>query len=68
MTAIGCHRSHPHENMNEVCELKTKVAQLTNDLRKMTVSRDTWMRRAQRRELALRGWAQDEIENYMREE
>ena len=24
----GCHRSHPHEEMNEVCKLKTEIARL----------------------------------------
>ena len=30
--ARGCHRSHPHERMNEVCELKTEIARLRNAL------------------------------------
>lgn len=28
----GCTRSHPHEDMSEVCKLKTQVAKLTNQL------------------------------------
>lgn len=27
-----CARSHPHENMNAICELKTEIARLTNKL------------------------------------
>jgi hypothetical protein len=28
----GCKRSHPHENMDAICELKTEIARLTNKL------------------------------------
>jgi hypothetical protein len=27
-----CTRSHPHENMDEMCELRTEIARLTNEL------------------------------------
>jgi hypothetical protein len=27
----GCHRSHPHENMDAMCELRTEIARLTNE-------------------------------------
>ena len=27
----GCSRSHPHENMNAMCELRTEIARLTNE-------------------------------------
>lgn len=27
-----CTRSHPHENMDEICELRTEIARLTNQL------------------------------------
>ncbi len=27
-----CARSHPHEDMNELCELKTEIARLNNKL------------------------------------
>ncbi len=27
-----CTRSHPHENMDEICELRTEIARLTNEL------------------------------------
>jgi ubiquinone biosynthesis protein UbiJ len=28
----NCSRSHPHENMDEMCELRTEIARLTNEL------------------------------------
>ena len=30
-----CARSHPHENMDAICELKTEIARLTNTLENM---------------------------------
>lgn len=27
----GCHRSHPHENMDAMCKLRTEIARLTNE-------------------------------------
>ncbi len=27
----GCHRSHPHENMDSMCELRTEIARLANE-------------------------------------
>lgn len=27
----GCHRSHPHEDMDAMCELRTEIARLTNE-------------------------------------
>lgn len=32
MLEQGCHRSHPHEEMNAVCQLKTEIACLKTDL------------------------------------
>jgi hypothetical protein len=33
MTQLNqCTRSHPHENMDEMCELRTEIARLTNEL------------------------------------
>lgn len=29
--ASGCTRSHPHENMDAMCELRTEIARLTNE-------------------------------------
>lgn len=36
---VGCSRSHPHEEMNRVCELKTDIARLKNEM-----SHWTWVR------------------------
>ena len=36
---LGCSRSHPHEEMNRVCELKTDIARLKNEM-----SHWTWVR------------------------
>ena len=30
--AKGCHRSHPHENMDDACKLKTEIARLNNQM------------------------------------
>lgn len=30
--AKGCHRSHPHENMDEACEQRTTIARMQNDM------------------------------------
>jgi hypothetical protein len=34
----GCHRSHPHEEMNEVCTLKTEIARLKAAARQAPVA------------------------------
>jgi hypothetical protein len=31
LPAPNCTRSHPHENMDAMCELRTKIARLTNE-------------------------------------
>jgi len=31
LPASGCTRSHPHENMDAMCELRTEIARLTNE-------------------------------------
>ena len=31
LPASGCTRSHPHENMNSMCELRTEIARLRNE-------------------------------------
>ena len=36
---LGCSRSHPHEDMNQICELRTEAARLKNEL-----SHWTWVR------------------------
>ena len=36
-----CTRSHPHENMDEMCELRTEIARLTNELAQ--VKRHEWV-------------------------
>lgn len=36
---LGCSRSHPHEEMSQVCELKTEIARLKNDLSHWTFVR-----------------------------
>lgn len=33
---LGCSRSHPHEDMNQICELRTEVARLNNELSQRT--------------------------------
>lgn len=33
---LGCSRSHPHEDMNQICELRTEVARLKNELSQRT--------------------------------
>lgn len=29
---LACSRSHPHEDMNQICELQTEVARMKNEL------------------------------------
>lgn len=33
---LGCTRSHPHEDMSQICELRTEVARLKNELSQRT--------------------------------
>ncbi len=32
LASLGCTRSHPHENMSPICELKTELARANNQL------------------------------------
>ena len=36
---LGCSRSHPHEEMSQVCELKTEIARLKNEMSHWTFVR-----------------------------
>lgn len=42
----GCHRSHPHEEMNEICRLKTQLAQVTADNERLSKEKDEWAKLA----------------------
>lgn len=35
----GCSRSHPHENMDAMCELRTEIARLTNENARLKLQR-----------------------------
>ena len=37
-----CSRSHPHENMDAMCELRTEIARLTNENARLKAQR-TWV-------------------------
>lgn len=37
-----CSRSHPHENMDAMCELRTEIARLTNENARLKAQR-TWI-------------------------
>jgi hypothetical protein len=36
-----CTRSHPHEEMNAMCELRTEIARLKNELKTKQIDNDT---------------------------
>ena len=39
----GCHRSHPHENMDAMCELRTEIARLTNENARLKAAQRQWV-------------------------
>lgn len=47
MLEAGCHRSHPHEDMDAICKLKTENAQLKAELAQLKTDRDEWKQSAQ---------------------
>lgn len=35
-----CKRSHPHENMDSICELRTQIARLANENARLKAKKD----------------------------
>jgi hypothetical protein len=63
--AKGCQRSHPHEEMDEVCRLKAELAQVRNENAHLRGRLKYWIRAKLRLDYAYRGFTQVEIANLM---
>lgn len=63
--AKGCQRSHPHDEMNEVCELKTEIASLANENANLKHRLEVMLRRKNYMELLYRGYTVDEADKLL---
>jgi len=63
----GCSRSHPHENMDAMCELRTEIARLTNENARLKAQQQepvAWIEHGSDEVPSVVVWERGDSENY----